>query len=105
MEGLTSSERDCVERAMAADMLRQVEGWSAINTGSRNLDGLATLAARLAGAFADLPGEVRLTEPTPVDAIDAAGKAYEVEHGRNLYLIVRPEAPVQLLFTGHMDTV
>jgi glutamate carboxypeptidase len=25
--------------------------------------------------------------------------------GRNLHLIVRPEAPLQLLFTGHMDTV
>ena len=26
-------------------------------------------------------------------------------HGRNLHLKVRPDAPVQLLFTGHMDTV
>ena len=31
--------------------------------------------------------------------------AYEVAHGRNLHLTVRPDAPVQLLFTGHMDTV
>jgi glutamate carboxypeptidase len=28
-----------------------------------------------------------------------------VEHGRHLRLTVRPTAPVQLLFTGHMDTV
>ena len=33
------------------------------------------------------------------------GKAIAVEHGRNLHLTVRPDAPVQLLFTGHMDTV
>ena len=26
-------------------------------------------------------------------------------HGRNLHLKVRPDAPVQLLLTGHMDTV
>jgi len=105
MDGLTSLERECVERAMAADMLRQVENWAAVNTGSHNLDGLAILAARLAGAFADLPGEIRLVDPAPVDAIDAEGKKYAVEHGRNLHLTVRPDAPVQLLFTGHMDTV
>jgi glutamate carboxypeptidase len=29
----------------------------------------------------------------------------DVEHGFNLHLKVRPQAPVQLLFTGHMDTV
>ena len=86
-------------------MLRQVENWSAVNSGSRNLDGLAVLASRLAGAFADLPGEIRLSEPTPVEAIDAAGTVFEVPHGRNLHLAVRPQAPVQLLFTGHMDTV
>ncbi|MEA3033469.1 MAG: glutamate carboxypeptidase, partial [Sphingomonadales bacterium] len=28
-----------------------------------------------------------------------------VAHGRNLHLVVRPDAPVQILLTGHMDTV
>ena len=46
-----------------------------------------------------------MLEPAPVEAIDAAGKPYQVAHGRNLHLTVRPDAPVQLLFTGHMDTV
>jgi glutamate carboxypeptidase len=105
MEGLTQTERDCVEQAMAADMLQQVETWAAVNSGSRNLEGLATIGARLAGAFAELPGELQMVEPAPVDAIDIAGKPYQVEHGRNLHVIVRPDAPVQLLFTGHMDTV
>ncbi|WP_324808727.1 hydrolase [Sphingomonas sp. LY29] len=105
MGELTSIERDCVEQAMAADMLHHVENWSAVNSGSRNLDGLATIAARLAGAFSDLPGDPTLVAPTPVDAVDAAGKRFEVRHGRNLHHIVRPNAPVQLLFTGHMDTV
>lgn len=105
MQGLTDIERDCVERAMAADMLAQVESWAGVNSGSRNLEGLATVGARLAGAFADLPGEIQMLEAAPVDAIDAAGKPYQIEHGRNLRLTVRPDAPVQLLFTGHMDTV
>ena len=105
MGELTSQERACVEAASAAPMLAQVENWSEVNSGSRNLDGLATLGARLAGAFADLPGDIQMVEPTPVEAVDAAGQAYEVPHGRNLHLKVRPDAPVQLLFTGHMDTV
>ena len=105
MGELTDQERTCVEAASAAPMLAQVENWSALNSGSRNLEGLATLGSRLAGAFADLPGEIRMVEPTPVEAIDVAGKPYEIPHGRNLHLKVRPDAPVQLLFTGHMDTV
>ena len=105
MGELTSQERSCVDAASAAPMLAQVENWSAVNSGSRNLDGLAILGARLAGAFAELPGEIALLEPMPVEAIDAAGKPYEVPHGRNLHLKVRPDAPVQILLTGHMDTV
>ena len=105
MGELTSQERACVEAASAAPMLTQVENWSAINSGSRNLDGLAHIAAKLADAFAALPGDVGLVGPTAVEAIDASGMAYEVAHGRNLHLKVRPDAPVQLLLTGHMDTV
>ena len=37
--------------------------------------------------------------------MDAAGRAVETDHGRHLHLTVRPAAPLQLLFTGHMDTV
>ena len=105
MGELTSYERNCVEAASAAPMLAQVENWSAVNSGSRNLDGLATIGARLAGAFADLPGEIAMREAAAVEAIDAAGQAYEVPHGRNVHVKVRPDAPVQLLLTGHMDTV
>jgi len=105
MEGLSTTERTCVEQAMAADMLRQVEAWSVINSGSRNLNGLEAMIGELSGAFSDFPGELRFVDAAPVEAIDTAGKRYQVPHGRNLHLIVRPMAPVQLLFTGHMDTV
>jgi glutamate carboxypeptidase len=40
-----------------------------------------------------------------VEAVDSGGRTFEVAHGRHLRLTVRPHAPVQLLFTGHMDTV
>ncbi|MCY7340253.1 MAG: hydrolase [Sphingomonas bacterium] len=105
MKGLASFERDCVEAAAATPMLGQVEAWAAINSGSRNLAGLGRLAGELAEAFAGLPGELQLVDSAPVEAIDASGKAYAVAHGQNIHLTVRPQAPLQLLFTGHMDTV
>jgi glutamate carboxypeptidase len=86
-------------------MLDQVTAWAAVNSGSRNLAGLANVAALLADAFAVLPGEIVLTDASPVEAMAADGRLTQVEHGRNLHLKVRPEAPVQLLLTGHMDTV
>ena len=105
MGGLSKLEQDAVERASAEPMLDQVLEWSALNSGSRNLDGLERMAGLLADAFAALPGEPELLEPAPVEAVNASGTAVSVEHGRNLHMTVRPDAPAQLLFTGHMDTV
>jgi glutamate carboxypeptidase len=105
MRGLSTDEAAAVERAAAEPMLAQVEEWARINSGSRNLDGLAAMAGRLADAFAALPGEVRLADAAPVEAMEADGTLRPVAHGRNLHLSVRPEAPVQILLTGHMDTV
>jgi glutamate carboxypeptidase len=105
MRGLSSVERTAVESCGNAPLLDQVRAWAAINSGTRNLDGLARLAALLADAFAALPGRVALEEPAPVEAMAADGSLSPVAHGGNLHLVVRPEAPVQLLLTGHMDTV
>ena len=87
MGELSSTERQAVEQAAAEPMLDQVLGWSAVNSGSRNLAGLGTVAGMLADAFAALPGEMALSQPTPVDAIDAArGEAQGMaERGDTLY--------------------
>jgi glutamate carboxypeptidase len=105
MQGVTSEERAVLEAAAAAPMLDQVSDWARINSGSRNLDGLARTAALLADAYAALPGTLALLDPAPVEAMDPDGSLRPLAHGRNLHLRVRPQAPVQLLFTGHMDTV
>ena len=105
MRGLSSSEQAAVERAGAEPMLDQVLGWAAVNSGSRNLGGLERMADLLADAFAALPGLLRFEQPQPVEAVDPAGKRIQLKHGRHLHLTVRPTAPVQLLLTGHMDTV
>ena len=105
MGQLSTTERATVEAAGAAPMLAEVEAWALVNSGSRNLDGLADVAALLGDAFAVLPGELTMIEAAPVEAVDTTGKTYGIAHGRNLHLTVRPHAPVQLLLTGHYDTV
>jgi glutamate carboxypeptidase len=105
MRGLSKDEAAAVERSAGEPMLAQVEAWAAINSGSHNLAGLDRIAGLLADAFSALPGETALSEAAPVDSVAPSGERVAVRHGRNLHLAVRPEAPVQLLFTGHMDTV
>jgi len=105
MQNLTSDEAAAIERCGDAPMLEQVIAWSGINSGSRNLDGLDAMARSLADAFSPLPGLLDLRDPEPVESMGPDGALSPVRHGANLHLRVRPEAPVQLLFTGHMDTV
>ncbi|MDX8357305.1 hydrolase [Sphingopyxis terrae] len=102
---LKPSETATLERAADAPMLAQVERWAAVNSGTGNLAGLKTVAGLLADAFSALPGTVRLVAPDPVESVDAAGRVQTIERGAHLHLRVRPDAPVQLLLTGHMDTV
>ncbi len=86
-------------------MLDQVLSWAAINSGTRNLAGVARMATMLADAFAALPGEIMLVDAEPAESVAPDGSVVALRHGRHLHLRVRPEAPVQMLFTGHMDTV
>ncbi len=102
---LIAKHRAALDVAAAAPMLAQVRQWSAINSGSRNMDGLARQAGLLADAFAILPGALDLVDAVLGENVDTAGNVRPVAYGRHLHLRVRPEAPVQLVLTGHMDTV
>jgi glutamate carboxypeptidase len=86
-------------------MIDQMLAWSAINSGSFHHAGLAQMATLLRHRLAGLPGQTHVKNAAPVRSIDAAGNSVEVLYGQNLHTIVRPQAPLQLLFTGHMDTV
>lgn len=105
MQQLSSAESALLAGLDAAPMLGQVQAWSAINTGTGNLAGLAKQAGVLADAFAALPGEVQLTDPAPVTAVAADGREVAREYGAHMVLSVRPEAGRRVLLTGHMDTV
>jgi glutamate carboxypeptidase len=105
MGELSSTERETIQSIDAEPMLQQVLDWSAVNSGTRNLAGIEQVAGLLADAFSILPGDIRHEEPAQVESVDAAGRTVQIEHGKHLHLKVRQDAPVQLLFTGHMDTV
>jgi glutamate carboxypeptidase len=105
MKQLTDAERKLVAPIDQTAMLARTERWSAINSGTGNLAGLARQAAELADAFAALPGDVELRDPAAVTALDAGGREVEQANGRHLVLRVRPAAARRFLLTGHMDTV
>lgn len=105
MTNLSTIERDAIAGIDGSAMLDQVLTWVAVNSGTRNLAGLATMARLLADAFGALPGEIALVPAAPVDTVTSAGHVEPLAHGDHLSLTVRPDAPIQLLLTGHMDTV
>lgn len=105
MSLLTSAEQATIETAAHAPMLAQVELWAATNSGTGNLAGLRTVSNLLADAFSALPGDLELVDPDPVENVLPDGTIKAIERGRHVHVRIRAEAPVQLLLTGHMDTV
>lgn len=105
MQQFTPSETALLAAVDASPMLGQVQAWSAVNSGTGNLAGLAEQAALLADAFASLPGDIELAEPAPVTAVGTDGTERTIEHGKHLVLRVRPAVERRFLLTGHMDTV
>ncbi len=99
-----SAEAAVLAGIAAEPMLARTLAWSAINSGSRNLDGLAAMADVLQPLFSPF-GPVARVAPAPAEAVDATGTRRPLAHGDNLHLVVRPDAPVRVLLTGHMDTV
>ena len=86
-------------------MLREVQDWAAVNSGTGNMAGLKVMAGKLADAFSALPGNVELVDPAAVTAISSEGREFEKPHGQHMVLRVRPEAERRFVLTGHMDTV
>jgi glutamate carboxypeptidase len=105
MAGLNRIEERLIAQACASPMLARARAWAAVNSGTGNLAGLATMADLLAAAFSPLPGALRLIDGSPAERVGPDGTVAAIEHGRHLHLSVRPEARRRLLLTGHMDTV
>ncbi|MGE0409542.1 MAG: hydrolase [Amphiplicatus sp.] len=106
MPGKTDISRDLAFLdGKRAAMTARLRDWCAINSGSRNLEGLALMRAALAEAFAPLGGEIETVPSAKESLVTAQGEIRLCEIGASFRLVKRPSAPVRLLLAGHMDTV
>jgi glutamate carboxypeptidase len=78
--------------------------WCAINSGSRNRAGLEEMAAPLVAAMEAI-GPTERVPLADTQEVAADGTIRDVGTGDALRLRVRPDAPVQIVLTGHYDTV
>ena len=79
--------------------------WCAVNSGSRNTAGLEAQREALAEILGRLPGVVENLALLPSTEIGADGAPRPQPHPDALRLTVRPQAPTQVVLTGHYDTV
>ena len=86
-------------------MIARAIGWCVINSGSRNLEGLAAMAEPLATALGERPGQVERIPLPDTSEVAVDGTIRTVANAPALRLRVRAEAPVQIALTGHYDTV
>ncbi|MFN3607833.1 MAG: hydrolase [Hyphomonas sp.] len=107
LSSLTREDGAARERLAAAalDMVTRTRTWSSINTGSYNIEGLKTLAPKLADAFSALDGEVLLVEGPGFETVGSDGRVSEMHTGPIVQVTSRPQAPIQVVMSGHYDTV
>jgi len=85
-------------------IVRRAIDWCAINSGSRNLAGLEEMAAPLVAAMEEI-GPVQRLPLADTQEVAADGTIRSVSTSDALRLSVRPDAPIQIVLTGHYDTV
>lgn len=86
-------------------MVALTERLSAINSGSYNIAGLRSMREAVAAAFAPLCVAQEALKLAPITQVNSKGEVIEVPMAEALLLTKRPEAPLQVLLMGHMDTV
>lgn len=90
---------------LRSQMTRDLKLWCAINSGSFNLDGLQEMRVTLAEAFRRLDAEVELVDAHRHSIVTNNGDIEERDVGGCLRIVKRPQAPIRILLSGHMDTV
>lgn len=91
--------------AEGGQIVQRAVDWCAVNSGSRNIAGLEAQRALLVDAFAALPAAPMDVPLAPTVEIGADGRERETHPPPAIAVVVRPEAPVQVVLTGHYDTV
>ncbi len=87
------------------DMLQRLIRWSHINSGSKNSNGLAAMREKIVKALSILPGIVSQSQLASGEFVTNDGAIQSVTYEPAILLNVRPEAEIQIILTGHYDTV
>ncbi|MEO0549925.1 MAG: hydrolase [Pseudomonadota bacterium] len=90
---------------LEASMQNRTLNWARINTGSWNTEGLTELAPKLADAFSALDADTVLNPTKPFEIVNSNGSVDEFQTGPIINVTARPEASVQIIMSGHYDTV
>ena len=88
-----------------AHLVKELRDWSAQNSGTQNRSGLEKMRAMIGHVFSELPGKISDAPLAPGEVVLPDGEITKVEYEPAFQLQVRPDAPVQLVLTGHYDTV
>ena len=91
--------------ARGAAIVGRAVDWANVNSGSRNAAGLARMLDLLQAAAAPLSAEVARLPTAGSTSVGDDGRVREEAHADALRIAMRPEAPVQVILTGHYDTV
>lgn len=86
-------------------MIARVREWSAINSGSRNLQGLERMGEVARDAFAELGASYERLDAATAKEVDERGDIREVSFGPVHRFVKHPGANRRVLLTGHLDTV
>lgn len=82
-----------------------IVAWSNVNSGSTHVDGVARMAALMSAQLERLtPNVVQFTLPETEELRDD-GRRVPLSLGPGVRAVCRPDAPVQILLSGHLDTV
>lgn len=103
-----TSEDDAICSRVAAleeAMQTRTIDWAEINTGSWNREGLDQLAPKMVDDFSVLDADIRLDKPNPIETVDDKGSADTFETAEIIRIEARSDAPVQVVMSGHYDTV
>ncbi|MBO9501780.1 hydrolase [Brevundimonas sp. A19_0] len=79
--------------------------WANINSGSRNTRGLERVLVAIEESLGALPCRTERVETSVSSRIEDDGREVPLTFAPALKLVQRPDAPVQVVLTGHYDTV
>ncbi len=101
------TDQDVLDHVAARGLaiIQRAIDWSNLNSGSRNTAGLEAVLMRLEAEARTLNAICERIATTPSTSIGDDGTVRQDTHADALKITQRPDAPIQVVLTGHYDTV